>query len=161
MSTNAGAPVVRPRIVVGVDGSEPSREALRWAVRQAGLVTGDVVPQIQAVIVWDFPAPYGFGAPPLPGWNAQEVARGVIDQALSETFGENVPGNLVPVVREGSAAQVLIGLSEGALMTVVGSRGHGGFTGMLIGSVSAKVAEHAHSPVLVVHGDQDRRPDAA
>ncbi|WP_285600168.1 universal stress protein [Kineosporia sp. NBRC 101731] len=144
----------RPRIVVGVDGSEQSKYALRWASRLAGLAGPGAGPQIQAVIAWDFPAPYGFGAP-MPNWNADEVATGVLTAAVKEAYPEGEPDGLVTVVREGGAAAVLIGLSEGALMTVVGSRGHGGFSGLLIGSVSEKVAEHAHSPVLVVHGDAD------
>jgi nucleotide-binding universal stress UspA family protein len=57
-------------------------------------------------------------------------------------------------VREGGAAKVLLEVSEGAAMVIVGSRGHGGFTGLLLGSVSANVAEHASCPVLIIHGDQ-------
>ena len=58
-------------------------------------------------------------------------------------------------VLEGNAARILLDQSVGAFMLVVGSRGHGGFTGLLLGSVSASVAEHAHCPVLVVHGDMN------
>jgi nucleotide-binding universal stress UspA family protein len=58
------------------------------------------------------------------------------------------------LVSEGGAAKVLLDTSQGAIMTVVGSRGHGGFAGLLLGSVSANVAEHASCPVLVIHGDQ-------
>ena len=58
------------------------------------------------------------------------------------------------LVNEGGAAGVLLDASQGAIMLVVGSRGHGGFTGLLLGSVSANVAEHATCPVLVIHGDQ-------
>ena len=54
---------------------------------------------------------------------------------------------------EGNAAKVLLEASEGARMLVVGSRGHGGFSGLLLGSVSAACAEHARCPVVVVHGD--------
>lgn len=154
MVSSNGAATERPRIVVGVDGSEQSKAALRWAARMAAVAPADQEPQIQAVIVWDFPPPYGFGAS-LPDHDVTEAAEGILAQTVKEAFAEGVPDDLVTMVREGSAAQVLIGLSEGALVTVVGSRGHGGFTGLLIGSVSAKVAEHAHSPVLVVHGDQD------
>jgi nucleotide-binding universal stress UspA family protein len=52
------------------------------------------------------------------------------------------------------AAKVLIDASQGATMLVVGSRGHGGFAGLLLGSVSANVAEHASCPVLIIHGHQ-------
>ena len=62
------------------------------------------------------------------------------------------------VVREGGAAKVLLEASEGAVMLVVGSRGHGGFAGLLLGSVSANVAEHAGCPVFIVHGDQPPPP---
>jgi nucleotide-binding universal stress UspA family protein len=56
------------------------------------------------------------------------------------------------------AAKVLLDVSQGAIMLVVGSRGHGGFAGLLLGSVSANVAEHAPCPVLVIHGDQAEPP---
>jgi nucleotide-binding universal stress UspA family protein len=58
------------------------------------------------------------------------------------------------VVREGNPAHVLLESSAGAMMLVVGSRGRGGFAGLILGSVSAAVAEHASCPVLVVHGDK-------
>jgi nucleotide-binding universal stress UspA family protein len=57
-------------------------------------------------------------------------------------------------VHEGGASKVLLDASEGAIMLVVGSRGHGGFAGLMLGSVSANVAAHASCPVLVIHGDQ-------
>ncbi len=57
-------------------------------------------------------------------------------------------------VREGGAAKVLLEASTGADMLVVGSRGHGGFSGLLLGSVSAGVSEHASCPVLIIHGDR-------
>jgi nucleotide-binding universal stress UspA family protein len=58
------------------------------------------------------------------------------------------------VLRQGLPAKVLLDESRGATMLIVGSRGHGGFAGLLLGSVSANCAEHATSPVMVIHGDR-------
>lgn len=144
----------RPRIVVGVDGSQQSKDALRWAARLAALPGTEAVPVIQAVIAWDFPVPYGFGAP-TPGMDISKETGEILADTVAEVFPDGPPDGLIQTVREGGAAQVLIEMSEGALLAVVGSRGHGGFTGMLLGSVSARVAEYAHCPVMVVHGDKD------
>ena len=94
----------------------------------------------------------------MPGeWDPTAIAA-LADKLLTETvdqvFGSERPAGMVLTVVEGSAADALIQRSAGARMVVVGSRGHGGFTGMLLGSVSAACAEHAACPVLVVHGDR-------
>ncbi|MHB1172123.1 MAG: universal stress protein [Lacisediminihabitans sp.] len=67
-------------------------------------------------------------------------------------FGDDRPSWFQAAVREGSTTQVLIEQSKGAEMLILGSRGHGGFVGLLLGSVSAACAEHAHCPVLIMHG---------
>jgi nucleotide-binding universal stress UspA family protein len=135
------------RVVVGVDGSQPSREALRWARTLAGC-TGAVV---EAVTVWTYPAAAGWGM--LGDWDPEENAREVLEEALDAAYGNDRPPKLTTRVEQGPAAKSLLDASEGAQMLVVGSRGHGGFTGLLLGSVSAVCAEHAHVPVLVVHGE--------
>ena len=71
--------------------------------------------------------------------------------ALGHQFGPILPGWVSTSSLEGNAAQRLIDASEGAEMLVVGSRGHGGVVGLLLGSVSSACAEKAHCPVLVVH----------
>lgn len=138
-------PNATPRIVVGVDGSEPSKEALRWAARIAAATGAD----IEAVTAWDYPSNYG--GPIVPDWRPDFDAAKIAQDALAEVFGAHRPAALQAVIRRGPARRVLLDASEGAEMLVVGSRGHGGFTGLLLGSVSAACSEHAHCPVLIVH----------
>ncbi|MGX7678907.1 universal stress protein [Jatrophihabitans sp. DSM 45814] len=134
-------------IVVGVDGSEPSRQALLWAVQYAALIGATV----DTVISWSYPAVYGIGAI-ATDWNPEAEARQTLADTVSSVLGEKVPLTLTQSVREGNAAQVLLDETKDAQMLVVGSRGHGGFAGLLLGSVSANCAEHAQCPVLVIHG---------
>jgi nucleotide-binding universal stress UspA family protein len=80
--------------------------------------------------------------------------RQALDDTVQAVFGDQPPPELHREAREGGAAKVLLDVSQGATMLVVGSRGHGGVAGLLLGSVSANVAEHAPCPVLIIHGDQ-------
>jgi nucleotide-binding universal stress UspA family protein len=137
------------RIVVGVDGSEPSKQALRWGAHLAARFGA----RLEAVTSWDFPASYGFAAVP-SDWDPARDMRQALDETVQAVFGDQPPAGLRREVREGGAAMVLIEASRGATMLVVGSRGHGGFAGLLLGSVSGNVAEHAPCPVLIIHGDQ-------
>ena len=137
------------RVVVGVDGSVPSQQALRWGAHLAAAFGAG----LDAVTSWDFPASYGFGAVP-SDWDPATDMRKVLDETVQAVFGDQPPAGLRRLVREGGAAKVLLDASQDAIMLVVGSRGHGGFAGLLLGSVSANVAEHASCPVLVIHGDQ-------
>jgi nucleotide-binding universal stress UspA family protein len=137
-----------PRVIVGVDGSPPSKQALRWAAHFATSVGA----RVEAVSAWDYPATYGWAAWPQE-WDPAADAQKALTSTVDEVFGTQRPAGLELTVRQGAAAGVLLSEAKGALMVIVGSRGHGGFVGMLLGSVSAKVAEHAACPVLVVHGD--------
>ena len=74
------SPIPEHRIVVGVDGSVPSKAALRWALRQAHL-TGTVV---EAGTAWDFPVVYGYPAPVIEGVNFKEMATNVVKDAIAE-----------------------------------------------------------------------------
>lgn len=134
------------RIIVGVDGSIQSRQALRWASRLA-TTTGAT---LRAVTAWEFPATYGWATWP-SDWDPPRDSRRLLTETIAETF--QAPVEIELVVREGNAAKILIEESRFATMVVVGSRGHGGVAGVLLGSISAKVAEYASCPVLVVHGD--------
>jgi nucleotide-binding universal stress UspA family protein len=140
-------PVNTPHIVVGVDGSEPSNEALRWAADYAGLTGAS----IQAVISWNYPANWGIGGAVLD-WSPEADARRVLAETVARVLGTDFPVGVNQVVREGNAAKVLLDETKDAQLLVVGSRGHGGFAGLLLGSVSSNCAEHAECPVLVIHG---------
>ena len=137
------------RIVVGVDGSPYSEKALHWAVF-LGLTLGA---RVEAVAAWDYPAAAGWATPP-SDWDPAADSKKILQDTIHKVFGAHPPAILTADVREGGAARVLLEASEGAGMLVVGSRGHGGFVGLLLGSVSANVAEHAKCPVLIVHGHQ-------
>ncbi|MBG6226486.1 nucleotide-binding universal stress UspA family protein [Arthrobacter sp. CAN_A2] len=110
-------------------------------------LAGDV---IHAVTSWQYPLVFGAYTP--LDWNYEELAEQTLDQALNEAFPEGIPIDLTRRVVHGSPAEVLISESTHASMVVVGSRGHGGFAGLLLGSVSSAVAERAECPVLVSHG---------
>ena len=141
----------QPRIVVGVDGSEQSVQALRWAQRLAAS-TGA---RLDAVAAWQFPVATAWGTAAIPmNLDPEHDMEKVLTETVDSVFGSDRPAGLQLIVDQGHPARVLVDRSAGALMLVVGSRGHGGFAGLLLGSVSAYAAEHAHCPVLVVHGDQ-------
>lgn len=157
--TNVSTPTPEPereggRVVVGVDGSASSDHALRCAHFLARTLRTD----LEAVTAWQSPATWaaagsGFAALPPDSWNPATDATTILESAIDRVLGENQRSSLQVSVREGSAARVLVEASQGARALVVGSRGHGGFAGLLLGSVSAASAEHAKCPVLVVHGD--------
>ncbi|WP_353810218.1 universal stress protein [Agromyces sp. SYSU T00194] len=134
------------RILVGVDGSAQSIEALRYAAQLAGALDGP----LEAVTTWTFPPV--MGAYVIDGWTPDEDARSLLDDAIDEAFDGAPPEGLVRTVLAGPAAGTLIEESRRARMLVLGSRGHGGFAGLLLGSVSAACAAHAHCPVLILHG---------
>ncbi|MEU6848427.1 universal stress protein [Actinacidiphila alni] len=138
------------RIVVGVDGSDPSLQALRWAVRQAAL-TGAV---LEAVIAWEMPSAYGWGGlPALPeNFDLEATTARVLDDAVEKAL---TPEQAATVTRRtvlGNAAQTILDRGEGADLIVVGVRGHGTFRATLLGSVSHTVTLHASCPVVVVRG---------
>jgi len=140
------------RIVVGVDGSASSVAALHWAQR-VGAALGC---EIDAVAAWEYPMNYGLAGGVID-WRPDIDATTVLADTVSTAFGSSPPAGLRSVVTEGQPAGVLIAAGAGAEMLVVGSRGRGGFSGLLLGSVSTHCAEHARCPVVVVHS----APDAA
>ncbi len=133
------------RIVVGVDGSEESVTALRRGIRIANALNAS----IEAVSSWRIPGAYGLGGD--PEYSPLDDANAILSGAAKSVFGAKTPQWFSSATFEGNAADILIEQSRGAEMLIVGSRGHGGIAGVLLGSVSAMCAEHAHCPVLIIH----------
>jgi nucleotide-binding universal stress UspA family protein len=138
------------RIVVGIDGSAESHEALEYAVRQAKLQGSS----LRAVTAWHVPAT-AYGGPgfaPLVDVRSafEEDAEAILDKAL-DALGESATGvEIERVVREGRAASVLVDEAATADLLVVGSRGRGGISGLLLGSVSHECALRAPCPIVIV-----------
>ncbi|MFI5760958.1 universal stress protein [Streptomyces sp. NPDC051563] len=140
-----------PLIVVGVDGSNHSKQALRWAVAQAKAIGG----RVHAVMSWEWNTnPFAVSASEQAELvHAEDAARQKLADTVAEAVGTS-PG--VPVFRrveQGSPAQVLVEASKEAALTVVGTRGYGGIKGALLGSVSQQVVQYAASTVVVVRED--------
>jgi nucleotide-binding universal stress UspA family protein len=139
-------------VVVGVDGSPASQQALRWA----RFLSEATKSPLAAVSVWDQASVYGWAAgswSAMPAnWDPSLEARRGLTATLDAVFDAQRPTGLRTAVVEGNVARTLLEVSRGARMLVVGSRGHGGFAGLLLGSVSSACAEHATCPVLIVHG---------
>ena len=139
----------KPRIVVGVDGSEQSKDALRWAQRIAAVEHA----AIDVVGAWAWPSVLGLSGVPMD-YSPKDDIEKELTETVDAIFGAHRPPDLSVRAVNGTAAHVLVEESRGALLVVVGSRGLGGFMGLLLGSVSRHVAEHASCPVLVVHGNK-------
>jgi nucleotide-binding universal stress UspA family protein len=137
-------------IVVGVDGSREGAEALRWAVAETKLRGA----KLRAVAAWEFPftsAGFGDSIAMIPIEQLEADAKRMLEDALTSVISDSV--TLAAVERAvvcGHATSVLRTESKDATMIVVGSRGHGGFVGMLLGSTSDQLVKHASCPVVVV-----------
>lgn len=131
-------------VVVAVDGSPASLAALRQAARLGEALARPVA----AVSVWANPAVVP------PASDLAQDARLQLRESVRLVFGDG-PNDVDQIVVQGRPAAVLEELSAGAEMVVVGSRGHSGLAGTVLGSVSGHVAAHAHCPVLVVRATKD------
>jgi nucleotide-binding universal stress UspA family protein len=140
-----------PGIIVGVDGSDGSRHALEWAMREAALRRAPLT----VLTVHQVPAGHWSGIPliypeDLP---AQERARTAAEEAVSKIaseLGGASPASVHVRAVSGLAARELLAASGDAELVVIGSRGAGGFADLLMGSVSTQVVNHAACPVVVV-----------
>jgi nucleotide-binding universal stress UspA family protein len=136
-------------IVVGVDGSAHSHKALTWAAAEAE----DHGAELVVLNVWEHTLPPPAGSVsvseryvPDP---SQRTAEDLVKE-ITEVLGEDPPVVIQPHVKQGNPAKVLIDQAADADLLVVGTRGHGGFRGLVLGSVSQHVAGYAKCPVAVV-----------
>lgn len=136
------------RIVVGIDGSEASKDALRWAARQAEMTGAS----LEAVLTWQLPlTAYGYTVPAPAGVDPESQAQQTLTETIHSVLKEPISVDVVPIVVRGSATATLLEVAKGADLLVVGSRGHGEVVGMFMGSVSERCVAHARCPVVVVH----------
>lgn len=139
--TDAAPAQDRPQIVVGVDGSEPSERALIWAAETAARNNA-------ALII-----AHGGESPSKAEQEREELSefsRGLLREAVATAVDATGVSEVSTVLSEDPPADVLLGMSETADMIVVGTHGKGWIVGALLGSVTSRVAAHAHCPVIVV-----------
>lgn len=142
------------RIVVGVDGSDRAGRALRWALAEARLRHADL--DLVHAVSEPLPLADPVIFPPIPVEDLKAGGLKVIDQALAGLERDGVAIERIAAV--GGAARILCESAIGADLLVVGSRGLGGFRGLLVGSVTQQVVAHSPCPVVVVV-PQDRQVD--
>jgi nucleotide-binding universal stress UspA family protein len=140
------------RIVVGVDGLASSLRALEWAVHQAELTGAEV----ELITTWEWPVSYGLTVALPDGWDPRDDAQKLVHDAAARVTGEHPQVTIRTSVIEGHPAPVLVDASRRADLLVVGSRGHGEFAGMLLGSVSEHCVTNAFCPVLVMREDSGK-----
>lgn len=139
------------KIVVGIDGSDASKNALRWAVEDARARGAEVV----ALHAYEAPVPALDAGPAtpidLPGLvaAAHDEAQQSVAQVVAEVIGTVVSVDVAPIAVEDEPAKALVDASRDADLLVVGSHGHG-LSGLFLGSVSLECAQHAACPVVIV-----------
>lgn len=141
------------RIVVGVDGSDNAAAALDWAIAEAA-VRGEGT-TVEVVLGWYLPLNAEMAAALEPDSELERAHRVELDDIVAKARANHpdvaIEGRLV----RGAPARGLLEAAEGADLVVVGRRGHGGFVGLLLGSVSQQVVWHAPCPVVVIAADDD------
>jgi len=143
--TNGGQQLV----VVGVDGSTESVAALKWAGGYAA-ATGA---RLRAVLAWHYPSAVGPAPVGVAPASISNEVRASMTEHLTTAIAEaSLAVDVEQQIGYGHPAEVLVSQSEEADLLVVGNRGHGAFTGMLVGSVSIHCVTHALCPVVVVRG---------
>lgn len=145
------------RIVVGVDGSDASKAALAWAADEAELRGADLLALLAWMPMVAVPGPWPAMVPARVPEEVEQSANATLAAVVDEVLGEEPKVHVVERVVHGAAAPALVEAAGYAELLVVGSRGLGGFTGVLLGSVSHQCAQHAGCPVVIVrqirHGD--------
>lgn len=133
-------------VIVGIDGADDSVRALRWAAEHARAVGAPLQ------VLSAFEVPTQFGPYGMAGWenptDLEKRAREVLSDTVQSTLGEDA--QVIEHVVRRHPAQALVEMSDQAQLIVMGSRGRGGFAGLLLGSVSQYVVAHARCPVVVM-----------
>lgn len=137
-------------IIVGIDDSQNARTALRWALDHA-----HADDRVVAVHVWHMPAAGGFDATFLDPAVFEEGARQTAEAIVAEVADGDESGRIVVRVINGHASGTLVDQGKDADLLVLGSRGKGGFVGLVLGSVTTGVVNHAPCPVVVVPPEED------
>lgn len=135
------------QIIVGVDGSQPSREALHWAAREARLRRA----ALQVIMSWHLPyvAAYPYASPAFEPSVLEEEARQRLDEIVDGVDVSGIP-QVDRILTMGEPAATLLTASKDADLVVVGSRGLGGFAELVLGSVSHHLAHHATCPLVII-----------
>jgi nucleotide-binding universal stress UspA family protein len=131
------------RVVVGVDGSEPNRDATRRAAQEAAAHGA----RLEVIHAWSFLDQPG---PEFDPHYGEDKARQRVEQFLADVFGRELPSDVDVRMVNDHAARALVDASHGAFTLVVGARGLGGFKSIVLGSVSQHLVHHAACPVLIV-----------
>ena len=134
------------KIIVGVDGSPSSNAALEWAAQEAEL-RGSTLELIHA---WNYPN-LGYGGYVAVLEDFEKDAAALLDEVVA-SVRKNYPSlKLVSSLIQGPTAQTIMDRAKEADMVVVGSRGRGGFSGLLLGSVGQQLVHHCPAPVVIIH----------
>ena len=145
-----------PGIIVGVDGSTHSRCALEWAMKEAAVrETPLTVMTVHALIRGYFGGNVEFPTDPVLAEKAGQVVQADVDLVAND-LGGSAPASVTVRVASGSVVEELVNAAKDADMLVLGSRGAGGFSRLMMGSVSSLVTQHATCPVVVIP-TSDRR----
>ena len=141
-------------ILVGVDGSRHSGAALDWALREAGIRHEPLtVIAVQVVPTSGWGGSVRYPEDQASRADAQKAVQETVDKAAAQ-LGDAAPRSITVQAILGQPAEQLIETAKDADLLVVGSRGTGGFTRLLLGSVSTQVSQHAHCPVVIVPSDR-------
>jgi len=132
-------------VVVGFDGSEAATSAVDWAAGQAELTGG----RLELVSAWEYPTSWGNVIPLPSDFDPAADTQTMLDPVIERLTAEHPKLEVHTHVVEGRAAEVLVEASRHAALLVVASRGHGSWSGLVLGSVSMRCVTHAACPVVV------------
>lgn len=140
------------RIVAGIDGSPEARNAFEWAMQEAELRGAEIEAVHAYSAPWDY---WAAPVPPVPITEVEEAQEKLVKQEIADASERHPNVRITQHIVNEIPARALIDRAKGASLLVVGSRGRGGFTGLLLGSVSQQVIHHAPCPVVVVPMPKD------